>query len=252
MLQPDGFSFSISDKEDNERKFIVETLTFDVQNATPQEQINFLAHSFLENEHLSNQTFESVQMVHANNLSTFVPKPFFKEENMAEYLKYNIKVLQNDLIVYDAIEGSEMMNVYIPFVHLNNFFFDKFGSFIYKHSATVWIESLLASSDKSEKEKFFVNVENGFFQIAIIKNKELILYNAFNYKTKEDFIYYILFTAEQLKMNPDEFHLFLSGQIDEASVLYKIVYTYVRNVHFLNNKLHANNHQNYILLSQTL
>lgn len=171
---------------------------------------------------------------------------------MADYLKYNIKVLRNDLIVHDAIEGSEIINVYIPFVHLNNFFFEKFGGFIYKHSATVWIESLLANSELSKQEKFFVNVENRFFQIAIIKNKELILYNSFNYKTKEDFIYYILFTAEQLKMNPNEFQLFLSGQIDEESALYKITYTYIRNVHFLKSTLHADDHKNYILLSQSV
>ena len=31
-----------------------------------------------------------------------------------------------------------------------------------------------------------------------------ITYYSFDFKTKEDFIYYILFTAEQLEMNPDK------------------------------------------------
>lgn len=196
-----------------------------------------------------NSTFESVSIAHANNLSTFVPKPFFKEENIADYLKYNIKVLQNDFIVHDNIDGADMINVYIPFVYLNNFLFDKFGSFEYKHSSSVFVESILKKSVPKDEQIFYVNVENGFFQITVVKNNKLVLYNAFDFKTKEDFIYFILFTAEQLKMNPDKFKLYLSGQIDKESVLYKIVYTYVRNVYFLESSSENENHQNYILLN---
>ena len=248
LLQPDGFSFCISSKNEEDQP-IVETLSFDLHNATPQIQTDFLKHSFSENEHLVNSTFKSVNIAHANNLSTFVPKAFFKEENISDYLKYNIKVLQNDFIVHDVIEGAEMINVYIPFVYLNNFLFDKFGSFEYRHSSTVMVASLLKKTTPKDESIFYINVENGFFQITVIQNNKLVLYNAFDFKTKEDFIYFILFTAEQLEMNPDVFKLYLSGQIDKESVLYKIVYTYIRNVHFLESAANQENHQNFILLN---
>jgi hypothetical protein len=248
LLQRDGFSFYISGKNEEEQP-IVETLSFDLHNATPQVQTDFLKHSFLENEHLVNNTFTSVHVAHANNLSTFVPKAFFKEENIGDYLKFNIKVLQNDFIVHDIIEGAEMINVYIPFVYLNNFLFDKFGSFEYRHSSSVLVASLLKKNTSKDESVCYVNVENGFFQIVVIKNNKLVLYNAFDFKTKEDFIYFILFTAEQLEMNPDTFKLYLSGQIDKESVLYKMVYTYVRNVHFLETTAYLENYQNFILLN---
>ena len=57
-------------------------------------------------------------------------------------------------------------------------------------------------------------------------------YNAFKYKTKEDFIYYLIFVLDQLKLNPEEIELVLSGLIDKNSKLFEMVYKYVRNITF--------------------
>lgn len=173
-----------------------------------------------------------------------MPKPFFNENHLADYLNFNLKVLQNDFIAYDPVDNREMMNVYIPFVYLNNYLFDKFGSFEYKHSSSVLVERLLKQSSKNEDVKFYVNVENSHFQIVVIKQKKLLFYNSFNYSTKEDFIYYILFTAEQLHLNPEVFKLIFLGIIEKESELYKIVYDYVRHVSFFKP-----NHSNFILLN---
>lgn len=200
--------------------------------------------------------YESVNITHCNNLSTFVPSPFFKEDKLDQYLNFNVKVLKNDFIAYDIIPNSEIVNVYVPFVHLNNYFFEKYGSFEYKHSSTVLVEALLKRNSSSGTEQFFVNVEHDFFQITIIHNKKLVFYNAFNFKTKEDFIYYILFTAEQLNLNPEVFELTLSGEIEKDSELYTIVYNYVRNVKFYSpenkytNLSSHRSHSDFILLNQ--
>ncbi len=185
-----------------------------------------------------------------------MPQPFFKEDNLASYLNYNLKVLKNDFIAFDVLENTEMVNVYIPFVHLNNFFFEKFGSFNYKHSSSVLVETLLKKNLNSNPVDFYVNVENGFIQITVIKQKKLIFYNAFNFKTKEDFIYSILLTAEQLNLNPEEFKLTLMGEIEKESELFTTVYNYVRHVEFYTfkgdsfNHLTEFDHTNFILLNQ--
>jgi len=70
----------------------------------------------------------------------------------------------------------------------------------------------------------------------VIANDKLLFYNSFNYQSKEDFIYYILFTAEQLELNPEKFELNLSGIIDTESELFKIAYRYVRKVGLLENR----------------
>jgi len=249
-----GFSFCILTK-DAKKKLAIVNLNLDKTNSTPQKQLDFLKKSF-DTHKLLQQKFDSISVSHSNDLSTLVPKPFFNTESLNDYLNYNIKVLSNDYITYDEITIAEMVNVYIPFVHLNNFLFDKFGSFEYKHSATILIELLLATCKNDNQTHFFVHVEDSDFQIIVIKNKELIFYNNFTFKTKEDFIYYILFTSEQLKMNPEEFVLTFLGAIEKKSELYDIVYKYIRHIDFftpdyqLDPKLEVSNHSNIILLNQ--
>jgi hypothetical protein len=49
-----------------------------------------------------------------------------------------------------------------------------------------------------------VHFSEGHFEIIVIQNQKLLLFNSFDYQTP-DFIYYVLFTAEQLSLNPKTF-----------------------------------------------
>ena len=229
--------------------------SFDNENITPQKQLDFITNEF-KNNALLNQEFTSVSVTHSNNLSTFVPLPFFNKDNLREYLQYNLKVLENEFITYDTLESVEIANVYIPFVHINNYLFDRFGSFEYKHTSSVLVETLLKENLLNDKTHFFVNVETGIFQIVVLKNKKMEFFNTFNFKTKEDFIYYILFTAEQLNLNPTAFQLTFLGAIEKESELYEITYKYIKNIDFiqvdflLSEDVKISNHSHFTLLNQ--
>lgn len=229
--------------------------SFDNENITPQKQLDFITNEF-KNNALLNQEFTSVSVTHSNNLSTFVPLPFFNKDNLREYLQYNLKVLENEFITFDTLESAEIANVYIPFVHINNYLFDRFGSFEYKHTSSVLVETLLKENLLNDKTHFFVNVETGIFQIVVLKNKKIEFFNTFNFKTKEDFIYYILFTAEQLNLNPTAFQLTFLGAIEKESELYEITYKYIKNIDFiqvdflLSEDVKISNHSHFTLLNQ--
>ena len=65
-----------------------------------------------------------------------------------------------------------------------------------------------------------------------LESKHLKFFNSFNYKTAEDLIYYLLFTYEQLQLNPDQTPLIISGEIEEDSEVYKLLFKYIRNISF--------------------
>ena len=67
-----------------------------------------------------------------------------------------------------------------------------------------------------------------------LKNK-LMFYNRFNFTTKEDVIYYLLFAIDQLKLNPEEIPVVITGNISEDN--YKIIYKYIRNVSIFNSEI---------------
>ncbi len=248
-----GFSFCISNLITKEVQHFT-VYSFDEIIATPEALLNEIEKLVSENAIL-NQEFEKVTIIHQNNLSTLVPSPLFNEDELNSYLDYNIKTLANDFIAFDSLSQLDIKNVYIPYVNINNFFFQKFGEFEYKHHATVLIDKLILHSKNNTSKQCFVNVTNNTFDIVVIENSKLLFYNTFTFHTKEDFIYYILFSAEQLELNPEDFILTFIGDIEEASELYHITYQYVRNVHFLqtentvfNQEEDFSNHANFISL----
>jgi hypothetical protein len=230
QLSLDGFSFCIYNNISDDLGFIA-VYKFPEKAGNPFKHLEYVE-AVYKQEELLQIKFSKVTVYHFNRLITQVPAPLFNKDKMADYLKYSIKVLEDDFIAFDEIEKSDIINVYIPFVNINNYLLDKYGSFIYKHASTPLIEKLLHTHKNLEGDNYFVNVTNEEFELVVLKNKNLEFYNCFRFRTKEDFIYYILFTAEQLNSNPEDLKLTLLGDIEKESALYTILYQYIRNVAF--------------------
>jgi hypothetical protein len=247
----DGFSFSIyntpSKKEVYFREYVFENSQNSPENLLLKIETIFKTDAYLQND------FIAVTVIHQNNLSTVVPNRFFDKKKLAFYLNFNIKTLATDFITFDDLGTLNAKNVYVPYVNINNYLFQNFGEFEYKHHSTVLIEKLLKNNTTKEKT-MFVNVSKTSLDIVVLENEKLLLSNAFSYNSKEDFIYYVLFVAEQLNLDVQEFPLFLMGEINLKSKTYKITYKYIKNVSFLEstsaiyNEFNIPSHSNYILL----
>lgn len=174
--------------------------------------------------------YDEILVLHDNNLATFVPFALFDVNFLSSYLQYNTKVFATDFFAFDAIESYQMNTVYIPYVHLNNLFVDEFGPFNSKHANTVLVSKLLEKSKNNVDKKMFVNLHPNHFEIIVVHNQKLLLYNSFDYKSPEDVIYYLLFTAEQLELNPETFQLEFLGDVAIEDPCYQIAYRYIRNV----------------------
>ncbi|WP_397362629.1 DUF3822 family protein [Olleya sp. R77988] len=247
-----GLSFCVLNNDNNT---ILELKSFPFNSKkTPTNLLDAVQHLF-NTEALLKQSFVKINIIHVNDWSTLVPKPLFKEDALADYLKFNTKILKTDFITFDDISQNDSVNVYVPFTNVNNFIFDQFGSFTYKHFSTILIEQLLTFEKHTNTQKVYVNISKFNFELIILNKGELQLYNTFEYNTKEDFIYYLLFTLEQLQLNPETVETVFLGDINEDDDLYQIAYKYIRNV-ALGNRMDtfaftekpATNHSNFTLL----
>ena len=229
-----GFSFCVLDRENN--NFIaLNDYVFNEPNNSPQRLIANIS-SIFSNEELLKQHYSSVNVTHVNELFTLVPKPLFNEDKLHEYVSFNTKVYPQDYLVFDEIKNLDIISVFIPYVNINNFFIDQFKHFEYKHNSAVLIENLLSIYKYSLIPKVFAHIANGHFELIVIANKKLQFYNTFNFTTKEDFMYYVLFTVEQLKLNPEKLEFVFLGAIDKDNDLFRIAYKYIRNVSLLENR----------------
>jgi len=216
-----------------------EVLSFSEQKLdntpTPEEILDVIKKTIESNEKLQH-SFTKVTLLYATNLYTLVPAPLFDETKASDYLKFNSKILANDFISHDTLEKQDLVVVYVPYININNFFFEKYGSFKYYHAASVLIETIIRAEKFSKETKVYVHVQPESFDCLVVKEGDLALCNTFSYRTPEDFIYYLLFCMEQLKLNPESTEVVLSGAIEKENDIFNIIYRYVRNVSFTSEK----------------
>ncbi len=230
QVSQNGFSFCCFDTL-NSAVLLLKTVDFAKYPKTTKEE-DYYWSAFVDNVELT-KTYDEVLVIHDNNLNTFVPTALFDEDYLGSYLQYNTKVFETDFFEFDEISNYEINNVYIPFVNINNFLIDQFGPFVYKNANSILVTKILELSKNVEEKQVFAHFSAGKFEIFVVQNQKLLLFNSFDYHAKEDFLYYLLFTAEQLNLNPETFKLHLLGDISENSDIYKMAYKYVRNVDFL-------------------
>ncbi len=222
-----GLSFCVFDTIENSILYS-DSIVFEEERSPYGLQKGLVA--LFEKHSLHSKKFSEVIIVHRNNLFSLVPKAFFDRNEMPNYLKFNTKILATDHIDYDEIEGHDIMNVYVPFVNVNNYIYDLYGEFTFKHNGTVMVESLLKVNTSDKEPICYVHIAHRQLDITVLAKKKLEFFNSFKFSTKEDLVYYLLFTMEQLNLDTETTKLKLFGNVEEGDELYDICYQYIKNV----------------------
>lgn len=222
-----GLSFCVFDLLSN-RILSINSIEF-LKNQVIEEQ---LWKVFSEFPALSEQ-YDEIKVLHENTLNTFVPQSLFDENFLGSYLQYNVKVFETDLFAYDSLKNKEINNVYVPYVNINNFLLDQYKSFDFQHASTLLVDTVLDVSRYNFEKQVFIHNQDKYFEIIVVQAGKLVFYNSFEPTTSEDFIYYTLFTFEQLQLNPDNCKVSLFGSITQEHDYFKIAYNYIRNCSLL-------------------
>lgn len=200
-----------------------------------------------------NRDYSKIDVVYATDTATTIPAALFDPDKASEYLKFNTRILSNDFIDHDKLDSLDLIVVYVPFVNINNYLFERFGSFEYFHAYTLLLKQVQQLVGHSKQPMAYVHILPDLFQCILMDQGKLVLINQFRYQTPEDFIYYLLFCLEQHGLDPNSIATTLMGQIDLEDPLYEIAYRYVRNVLLLdasNKELEGVAPQQHVLLKQ--
>ena len=221
-----GFSFCI--RKEDASILIIEAITF-ASPQTPEKLLTHVEKGFNKFPYLS-EVYNKTTVVYQNQLFTLVPKEIFDPEQPELYLQYSVRTLATDFVAYDELSKENLIVVYVPYVNINNFFFEKYGSFSYYHSQTVFLKTMLAQPDYASGTWLFCNIQTSFFELLILKEGKVQLLNSFIYETKEDFLYYVLFAMEQLELQSTNITLHFIGIENEENPLYRFASKYIREV----------------------
>lgn len=209
----------------------------DKSNSVYSEEINIVEIlSELKNKlnkfNLSNVV--KVTLVLNNKLSVLIPNDLYEENNCLDYLKFNSRLITNDTASSDYVEELDTHNIYIAYGNITNYLIEKFGSFEYFHYSTVLLKKLYSETLNDEKLRFYVNINKSYLNIIIFDGRKLDYINTFEYETKEDILYFILFVMEQNKMVNDETKINLIVKKEFLEENYSYLSKFIKNIDIKN------------------
>jgi len=214
---------------------IVEYFHYNFNKKILPENLSDKLDTILNESDIDQSNIIDVKLIICNKLSSLVPNNLFKEKLSLEYLKFNSKLLENDFAAHDFIEEIDAVNVYLPYVNVNNYIIDNFGSFNFYHYSTFLIKKLI-KYNKEEDSSLYVNLQEESFQVLIIKKKRLLYYNNFDFNKKEDILYFLLFVIEQNKIDNNKSKLYLIGKIDFNNDVYILISKFISNLEIIDFK----------------
>ena len=226
-----GLVFTIYNTDKN--KFIgIEVYDFsDIENV---EQTPSFLGKVVNNRSSFAFPYGKVFLLYQNSYSTLIPQPLFSENQSKLYLEFNQPFQENSRVVFDSLKINQATNIY----YLPNAVIEKakdlWPNAKLLHMSTSLIESLSINfKNKVDTNTLFVNLRDDCFDLVHFKENKLHYYNTFEFRTKEDFIYFLLISIDQLGLNPEDVNLIISGNIDKTDDTYNMIHQYIKNYSFI-------------------
>ena len=168
-----------------------------------------------------------------NNRNTFVPKEVYQEKNKAKYLDFLGLADTDSVILADFIKEADAYNVYA--VSKNDYENIRKSSknIKFQPASSLFVESLIKENlERTDDTRVYLNIKDQCFEMTVLKGANLLFDNNFRFKTKEDFLYFMLFSMEQLHLETSSVTVYFLGMIEEDSKLVELTKRYVRDVRF--------------------
>lgn len=191
------------------------------------------AHEWLGNR------FKRTDVMIVTERSTLVPSALFDATKAESYIAFNHVIAENEELRTDLLRNLDARNLWLMPAELDRSLKRLFPGLRLCHYSTPLIESLLVANKNEEKKKVFAHIQQGHFEVIVLEGRRLLLYNTFRYKGSEDFLFYLLFVCEQLKLSPETLDLVLLGELTGDSAIAGLAKKYVRNVRFGERPLQA-------------
>lgn len=236
LFSQDGVSFSVADS--NVGKVIrFEAFTFFLQGnqgGVPSwDQAFSLLESLYKQTDWLNMPFGNVRLFLETRKSTLLPQAFSDATEHRNVLGFNHPLSDDEVVRADSIPSAGIIQLFAVKHNLENELRQLTRCHDF-HCASSALLELLVGQFRNLKpdDKIFVHVRSRWFEMVYIKDKKLRFFNSFEYRSREDFVYFLLFALEQNGLSPETIEVVLLGEIAMESEVYNLIYRYVRNIGF--------------------
>ncbi len=229
QIDLNGFSFCLLDTIRN--KYVaLRHYSYDHLAEDPGKNIR----AVFEQDEFLKQEFKGSKMIYTTRQSTLVPEPLFNKENVKDYFSFNHSPNGNQYgIFFNHLKHAGAYVVFAVPEHVTSVVQEYLPSVKIFHQSVPLIENIFMNRrNRKDQGIAYLNVSEKLFDIVVIDDKKLNLHNCFSFHDENDLLYFTLYVFEQLKLDPGDTEIILSGRITKTMKQYEVLKKYIRNIRF--------------------
>jgi hypothetical protein len=209
-------SFALLDVNNN--KYIgVKDYAFD-----NQEDAKKLLQQLFSEDPLFKCNFKSVIFQYQSYRAMLVPDTLFDSKNLKAFLKFHHNLDESDYIHYLPLKQAEAFVIFSIPVYYEEILNSKYPDVKYLHHSIPYIYNAIENRGNDVNyPSLHVHFTSDFFDVLILRNKKIQLFNSFFYKKYTDVIYFIINILNLYSYLPAHTKIYLSGEVEENTELYK-------------------------------
>ena len=161
-----------------------------------------------------------------------VPAAVYQDDDKDKYLDFLGLNDETSNVRADYIESADAYLVYHTKAEDKDF----------RHPLGILLEKLIKENlERTETTRIYLNINDNNYDMIVLKGAGLLFVNNFHFKTKEDFLYFLLFAIEQLHLDAGSVPVYFLGMIEEQSAIVEITSRYMRDIRFMGKDYNALN-----------
>ena len=170
--------------------------------------------------------------------SMFIPSKLHDYKNSKQFLSNYTGLKPNYRVVFDITKDEEICVVYQLNNKIEKSLNECFKKIERKHYSTILYDRIkeYLKSDTDGKLKLFVNLQKNKFDLFLIENQSLIVYNSFPHSSTDDFMYYLFALIEEYKLSVNSFDVLFLAKLEVFKNYYSSVTNFHDKIKFIENK----------------
>ncbi len=140
---------------------------------------------------------------------TFVPVSLFRPDRVTDFARF-LDVKETETVLSQPLDAENQV-IYKVDEQIAKTVIEKYGINNTVFGAKGWIKA--TAENNPLNHHIYLDVDNDRVEFLNFKDGKLRFYNSFEFKAADELVYFILFVAEELKLQPQNTALFLSGDI---------------------------------------
>ncbi len=191
---------------------------------------NIKTQEVLLKEELLQLPYKKVFFLYESPKATLVPTALYDTSKQDDLYHLNHSSAEERLqIVAQKIKMADAWNLFSIPEFMYHLVKTQFDSVEFFQHYSPFVESCLISSQQRKLETVMhIGVHDKFFDLLVLKDRKMLLCNSYSYSNINDFLYFVLFTFEQLKLEADKTNVMMHGIYDKQSQHYKELKNYLR------------------------